>query len=79
MKDKRNELFRSWDALTAKMYEVDRECQRLKSMKQQFDQERERARKEIDDNYREMIQRFTQIGVLKGGESVTKGAQEGVT
>ena len=29
MKDKRNELFRSWDALTAKMYEVEQECLRV--------------------------------------------------
>ena len=29
MKDKRNELFRSWDALTAKMYEVEQEFVRI--------------------------------------------------
>jgi hypothetical protein len=29
MKDKKNELFRSWDALTAKMYEVEQEFVRI--------------------------------------------------
>lgn len=59
MKDKRNELFRSWDALSAKIYDVERECLRVKGLQRQLDEERERTRREIDEKYRDMVYKIT--------------------
>jgi hypothetical protein len=61
MREKRNELFRSWDVLTAKIYEVERECIRVKGMRKQVEMEKERVRKEKEERNREIVERIQKI------------------
>lgn len=67
LRDKRNQLFKSYDALTERIFAFERECERFKQQKRQMAVEQQKVNVAIQERYAQIEAREQQMLASRRG------------